>query len=346
MKAVAPRDAFAVLAVAISLLQTGPSIAAEQVRSFAAGNFFLNLDGAKAGFLKSVEGGSATSDVVVEKPAADGVAHKHLAGVKYEDITMQIGFGMSKPLYDWIAASWTRNFMRKDGSVVAADFRFRAVSERQFFNALITEFTIPACDGASKEPGFMTLKISPEFTKLLKGGPAVTPEPVQHQTRWLPANFRLSIDGLDTSRVSKIDAFTVKQRIVENAVGDQRDFEREPGTIEFPNLRIELSDASAQTWLDWHEDFVIRGNNGQDHERNGMLELLSPDLRTVLVRIRFFNMGIFSVGPARAPQNPCRSGCPADPDDESARSVLGKTQAELYVERMEFQYLGPGRPAN
>lgn len=344
MKAVAPRDAFAVLALAVSLLQAGPATAAEPVRSFAAGNFFLNLDGAKAGFLRSAEGGGATSDVVVEQPGTDGFSRKHIANVKFEDIAMQIGFGMSRTVYDWIAASWTRSFQRKDGSIVAGDFRMRTLNERRFFDALITEVTIPACDGESKDAAYLTLKIAPERTTLAKGGPALTPEPPQ--PRWLPANFRLTIDGLDTTRVSKIDSFAVKQKIAANAVGETRDFEREPGTIEFPNLRIELADASAQTWIDWHEDFVIRGNAGQDKERNGTLELLSADLRTVLVRIRFFNLGILSVGPAKALPNPCQSGCPTDHDDDAVRRALGKTQAELYVERMEFEYLGPGRPTN
>jgi T4-like virus tail tube protein gp19 len=345
MRTLALDKPLAALVAAFLCLSSGAAAAADR-RDFTAGRFALDIGGVQAGWVMSAEGGGATADVVEEKPGPDGFAKKHLAGVKYEDISLQIGFAMAKPVYDWIAASWTRSFTRKDGSIVAADFRRDARSERQFFHALVTETTIPACDGASKEPGFIGLKIAPELTKLVKAGGRLPIDLDPPQSRWLPANFRLSIDGLDTSRVSKIESFTVKQKIVENPVGENRDFEKEPGTIEFPNLKIELSDSSAQSWIDWHDDFVIRGNNGEDKERNGTLELLSPDLRTVLVRVRFFNMGIVSVGPAKAVPNPCQAGCPIDAGDDAARRVLGKTQAELYVERMEFQYLGPGRPGN
>lgn len=35
------------------------------------------------------------------------------------------------------------------------------------------------------------------------------------QKKWLPANFRLKIDGIDDARVSKIDSFTIKQSVAD-----------------------------------------------------------------------------------------------------------------------------------
>jgi hypothetical protein len=58
--------------------------------------------GIMAGWLQSVEGGHATSAVIVEDASIDRVQKKHLAGVKYEDITITTGTGMSKEFYDWI----------------------------------------------------------------------------------------------------------------------------------------------------------------------------------------------------------------------------------------------------
>ena len=45
-------------------------------------NFALDLDGVNVGLVKSADGGTASADVVVEKLGPDGIAHKHLAGVK------------------------------------------------------------------------------------------------------------------------------------------------------------------------------------------------------------------------------------------------------------------------
>jgi hypothetical protein len=47
------------------------------------------LDFSRAGgWISSVEGGHATADVVNEKVGPDHIVHKHIAGVKYEDITV------------------------------------------------------------------------------------------------------------------------------------------------------------------------------------------------------------------------------------------------------------------
>ena len=73
---------------------------------YTAGKFALDLGRhSSPGWIQSVEGGHATADVVVEKVGADIIQHKHIAGVKYEDITVNCGTGMSKAFYEWIQAS-------------------------------------------------------------------------------------------------------------------------------------------------------------------------------------------------------------------------------------------------
>ena len=51
----------------------------------------VELDGTPAGFVESVEGGDVFSDVVVERVGADGIAHKHLAGVRFDDLALVAG---------------------------------------------------------------------------------------------------------------------------------------------------------------------------------------------------------------------------------------------------------------
>jgi len=101
--------------------------------------------------------------------------------------------------------------------------------------------------------------------------------------------------GLDCTKVTKIDSFTVKQTLANDNVGHARDVQSKPGRLDFPNLKISLSEASAQTWVDWHDDFVIKGNNGESSEKNGSLTFLSPNRTTELGRINFFNLGIFKL---------------------------------------------------
>jgi hypothetical protein len=91
----------------------------------------VELDGSAAGFVESVEGGDVFSDVVVEKVGVDGIAHKHLAGVRYDDLALVVGPNMSKSFFEWIASTLDRKFTRKDGAVSFQDYSGRAGSSRR-----------------------------------------------------------------------------------------------------------------------------------------------------------------------------------------------------------------------
>jgi hypothetical protein len=107
--------------------------------------------------------------------------------------------------------------------------------------------------------------------------------------------------------VSRIEAFTIQ---------------RAAGNISFPNLKITLAETTAQTWVDWHDAFVIKGNSGDANEKTGSLVFFAPDLQTPLGSITFYNLGIFRLS--------------LDSSDITPDQVQHVT-AELYCERMEFQ---------
>ena len=298
-------------------------------RGYVAGKYAVELDGIEAGWVSSVEGGHATSDVVVEKLGADHIQRKHIAGVKYEDITVNCGTGMSKGFYQWIKDSFDHKYSRKNGAVIAADYDYKEHSRLNFYNALITEIGFPALDAASKDPAKMSIKFSPEYTRTATttGGASVTGGKYKNdqavQKKWLPSNFRLKIDGLDCTRVTKIEAITVKQKVIDNAVGELRDFEREPAYLEIPNLVVTLAESHAKEFYDWHEDFVIKGNNGDQKEKGGTLEFLTPNLQETLFTITFNHLGLFKLTPEKV---------------ESGSEQIRRVKAEMYVEEMSFDY--------
>jgi len=117
----------------------------------------LTLDGVNVGIVKSPAGGGATADVISEPAGSSFFSKKHIGAPKYEDMTMQIGLSMNKPVYDWISACWNGNFQSKNGSILACDPNFNILTQRDFFNALLTEVTIPAMDASSKDAAYMTL---------------------------------------------------------------------------------------------------------------------------------------------------------------------------------------------
>jgi len=290
-------------------------------RHFRAGVFQLNLNGANAGILKAVDGGDAYADVVTVQLGGGAFPVKHIAGVKYDDFALRLGFGMNKPVYDWISASWKMNYTRKQGSIITADFNYQAKTERTFRDALITETGFPALDASSKDVGDLTLQFAIEESLDLKASGALT-APVSKQKQWVRSNFKLEIDGIDTTRVSKIDGFSVKQAIVIGEVGSERIGTKEPGKLEFPDLKLTLAQSSLSSWATWFDDFVIKGNSGAANERSGRIAFLSPDLKTELAEIKLFNVGIYRLDP--------------DPEDPSSADKIASFTAEIYVERMEF----------
>jgi len=269
----------------------------------------LVVDGKPLGMLEAVSGGAISADVITEKLGLDHLQKKHLAGVKYEDLALALGFGLDPSVYQWISSSWKAAYTRKNGGLIIGK------TGLQFYDALLTETTIPACDVSARLPAFLTVKLAPKYTR--DGAPmsrTIFAAPVATQQVWAPANFRLEIDGLDGSGVLKIDPLTVKMKISENAVGDQRDYEKEPAVVEFPNLHILLAETKAASWKAWHDDFVIKGNNSDDREKTGRLILLAPDNVTEIMRINLFHLGISKL----------------------ERAVDGQVWTELYCERMEL----------
>ncbi len=309
---------------------------ARSQRSYVSGNYFLTLDNTQCGFVKAFDGGNIGAEVINEPSGPSYYIKKHIGQPKYEDITTLIGFSMNKTVYEWIQDSWSMKHTRHSGSIVSMDYNLDAKSERQFTEALLTETTIPACDGSSKEPSYISITFAPELIRTADPKAVDTKSISKNDQKiWIPSNFKLAIDGLDCNKVSKIDSFTIKQMAVNDAIGDARDYQKEPGKLEFPNLRITISEVSAKSWIDWHNDFVIQGNNDESKEKNGTLTFLAPNLKDVLATITFYNLGIFNI---------------ASDKSEANSDQIKRITAELYCERMEFRLGGgitskPGRNA-
>lgn len=290
----------------------------------------MELDGSFVGWLQSVEGGNARSEVVAEKLGPEHVQKKHIGAVKYQDISVTCGYEMGKAFYEWIKASFdgaTGN--RKNGAIIACDFNRNVLSVLDFKNALITELGMPTLDATSKDAAKMTLKFKPEYTrKALGGGKFTAPDSPTTPTakKWLPANFRLKIDGLEEacSRVNKIEAITIKQNVVENPVGEFRDYEQEATSVELPNLVITLPEANSKAVYSWHEDFVIKGNSDDGSERSATLEYLTQDLKTTLFEFKFGHVGIFN--------------CETEKITSGATSDVRRTKAEMYCENITLQF--------
>ena len=314
----------AAVAIASTTQATTQVVQAAEQRSYVGGKFLLELDGSFAGWLSSFEGGNAVGEVVTEPSAEGSVQKKHIGNVKYEDISVQLGFSMVKGVYDWIKATLDHKYQRKNGAIVSTDYKMQEKTRLEFFDAQLSEIGFPACDASSKDPAYLSLKFSPEYTrrKAGDGSQVIAPIDSKHQKQWLPANFRLSIGGLEqaTLKASKVEALTIKQTVAQGVIGDNRDLIREPGKVEFPNLKITLPESHASSFYAWHEDFVVKGNNSDNQEKTAVLEFLSPTQK-VMLALEFKGLGVFKMAPVKG---------------EGNQEQVARARAEMYCEQLNF----------
>lgn len=289
-------------------------------RSYAAGKFMMSLDG-EPSLLKSFDGGNIKAEVVTHAQSTDLYAVKHISTLKFEPFKIEVGISMGKGLYEWIKASLDKAHVRKNGFIASANYDYKAMEYRHFRDALITEITVPALDAASKDSAYLTVGFRGEEITMQKGDNADLKGVLNtKQKAWLCSNFRVEIGGLPCARVSKIDSFTIKQNVVDDAVGSMRINCIEPSQIEIPNLKLTISAADLEPWAKWFDDFVIKGNNGQDKELNGAIEFLDPSMSRVLGTVNLMNVGIFSMAQQK----------------QEKGDKINSFVVELYVEKMAF----------
>jgi hypothetical protein len=254
--------------------------------------------------------------VVTQSLGGDGSVKKHIGAVAYEDLELELDLSLDRSLYDWLGATWAGKAPRKSGTLSAIHAGGNARATREFHNALISETIFPALDASSKEPAFLTVLLAPERVSTVASAGGKPPAGAAKGKAWLASNFRLEIDGLDTSRVSRVEGLRFKQTLASSSSA------REPGKqatgVQLENLRVTLAEAGADSWRSWHEDFVIKGNSSDKSERTGRVLLLAANLKDELARIELSNLGIVALRPRASASGP------------------SQLEAELYVERMGF----------
>lgn len=310
---------------------------AEQPRTYGAAHFALEL-GEKddIGLFRSIEGGGVRADVMTHQTGGDHRRFRQLGKPKFEDIKLQIGMAMSKSFYDWVAAFFSGQVLRKNGAIVAADFYYKERARREFRDALIKDVTFPKLDAQDKNAIYMNVTLAPEELFLVKSdsdrGPSTVGQRIQaaagmqQQKLWTASNFELSIDGIPNEvlhRVTKIDSFTVKQDIIEYHSGGARTSIKVPGRIDFPNLTFYLPEIDAELLLQKFKQRAIDGKpHGAGPQFTGMIRTFDND-RNPLIEIAFTGADLLSATPDKS-----------DAGSEDIKQV----KFELFTEGLTFAY--------
>jgi hypothetical protein len=314
----------------LPVLNTGLTVLTKT--SYTAGHFEVRIDGHEpTAYVKSVEGGWNRASIAEESVGIDRQPLKHITTVEIEPITVEFGVLGAKDMLRWIQGSWNRNdHDRRSGQITHADFNMKTMFEHQFYDALLTETTFPALDGASKEGGYIKCKLQPTSivtTALGVPGPRISCGLNALQKMWTPSAFRLSIDGIDDLQyVNRIESFAVTLDTKKFYTGTWRLPEFVPLRLKFPNITGTISITHADKLIKWHRDYVRSqegpGTRDSAAQRSGSIEFLSPDRNQTIFRIN-----LCDVGPVYIGVNPSRAN----------DGQIKRVKFELYVHRMSIE---------
>jgi hypothetical protein len=300
-----------------ALLRTA---SADTTRSYTAGKFGLTLPTGFAGWLASAQGSALNGDVVVEKMNVDNIAKKSLTNSAFDSLSLKCGNGMSRDFYNFIQASFHGDYPRVNGAIEAVDVNDKVVTETIFTNALLTEITFPTADRASKDPGSLLLKLLPETERHLPGSGVVVGSnfTASKVKPWMPRYFRLLIDGVDVSKVEKVDSFTVKQTFIAAAIGTTRDPIKQPARFTWPNVVMTIPLANDASLIAWGHQSTIDSNAAT---KNGSLEYLDDTMRATILKVSFSDVRFVKLSD---------SGLTPAPDN------VTRVKIEVSVQKMTF----------
>lgn len=311
--------------LALAFLVSAPIAGGQDRRGFAAQRLNLIIEGENCGWIHSMEGGAVIGAVVVEKPQGARAPKKHLGNPQVEDLRIELPLPLPRRVHDWVAAALAGNPARKSGSIVFFDLNNKSAEALEFHQAAIRSVTIPACDAASKEPENFVLTIAPSSVTTV---PAANVDAAPARPKKTGSSFQVNIDGLTCTAVSSVEAITIKFPGGPASVGEMREPEKSPSSPEIPNLKIALGEANSQTWKQWLDDFVVKGNCGDDKEKGGAIEFIGANRKDVLFRVKLSGLGI--VRCAR---------------DSGEGDLVRRLKAELYCESIELDSSGNPTPA-
>lgn len=287
-------------------------------RHFGAGRFALEIDGSPVGFVSSASGGEAFAQVIATSDPS-GVIEKRPGAVEFAPIVFEVDTSLGANFYDRVTSFLHGSQKRMNGAIRFLDQDLEERSRLEWTDGLITEVAFPAADAGSRESAQLRVTIQPETTQRRTGsGKTGKPGGIPtKQKRWLASNFRFSISNLEdeTKRVNRVESLVLRRSVS----GDPR--AREPGPLEVPDVVFTVAASEAARLYDWLDDFIIKGNNGPDRERNGSLVFLDQSLKGELIGLAMRGLGILRVSD--------------EPQAQGAEAVA-RVKVELYCEGMEL----------
>jgi hypothetical protein len=180
-----------------------------------------------------------------------------------------------------------------------------------------------------KNAAYMNIAISVEDIVFSAGDGNVLAQVkgMADQKHWKSNNFRFTLDGFGDAcrRTTKVDAFTIKQNIIEHNVGGRQSAVKVPSGVEFPNLVFYVPEVDAEPLIKhFNERAMIPKRTQRGHGANKTGSLVTFDNGgTQQFELEFYETEILSIAPDKS---------------DSTSEEIKQVKVEMFTERMTFKY--------
>lgn len=264
-------------------------------RQYATSGLFLELAGHVVARLLAAGGGNAEATIVLD--TSSGGPDKRVTSITYGDIAFQLDPGdVDETLMTWLQDFTAPSSVPalQDGALLVADYQHRVGERLEFQEAAIVEVRLPAVDGASRDPVFMTVRIRPARTTH-RAGSLDTVKPPSSPRTASASEFAFELEPRRTGRVTQASSLTLRRSVASSDPGGDRAPDVR-GVLEVSDLKLAIATADRDDWVRWYEEFLVHGRNGDDQELSGSLTLLTRNARDEILRMELGGVGLRGFG--------------------------------------------------
>jgi phage tail-like protein len=301
-------------------------------RTISGGSFSVLLDDERVDDVTSIAGGGYAADVF--RTLGDGglPEKKSVGDTRATPITLYSTLPLRAGAFArWVTASTAGKAETKKALNVTYTTATgaKALRSLQVEGARVTRISLPTLDAASKESALSEVQLTADRVQW-KHGTAAPPAkaPLGKQKRWLPSNFRLDIDTLPCTRVSKIEGLSWSVKSVVDPIGRDPQDPNDLGELSIGDITLTISMADLNPWLDKANSWFLDGLSTAADELSATIIMLAADLKTELGRLELSNVGLqaFDVNQ--------RTGT-------RGADAVQTFSVTLYAERMELSFPEP-----
>lgn len=162
---------------------------------------------------------------------------------------------ISSSLGEWIRHFLDEQPLKKSGNISHVNFDNHKKAVFEFKDALITEISFPKMDAAAKDIPMIGITFTAEEIKYTPVSEKTKTTDIKPAKQWATCNFRIELEGLPPSFMTKLELPKFTQKITKDPTGMAGGYRLIPGKLEYPNITFYIPETDIKPWMDWYNNF-------------------------------------------------------------------------------------------